>query len=344
MDLDHISHEELSNAMGRSVQSCTMEPLQGRSRGNLAEGYMADVFRLSLMIDREPHSLIMKVASSDSERRDIAERFGSYRNEQRFYRELNDGLPFRVPRCYYNASDRFLLLLEDLGDEGTVDTLQGASLEQAKQAIRTLAQIHAHFHRHPPEGNQPITTGLTSASTDMKTFVLDGLMTMTWANSSALALARHYTAHSTDFTHLFQQQNQVFTHLDFRLDNLKFLDEVVVLDWGESTRAPAGFDLASFLTSSITVNNRRDWEQPLLALYKDVRADIDEAFTPDRIFDEYRLALLPALYLPGLVAAHGDREEGKELLARNLAAIEDHDSFIRFSTKPLVQPIPEGTF
>ena len=87
-----ITTRELSRAIGREVSRFTARPVRGAPHG-----YMADIYRLELSGVDVPDTLIMKVASSDPERRAIAERFGSYQNEQHFYTSLNQNLPFRVP-------------------------------------------------------------------------------------------------------------------------------------------------------------------------------------------------------------------------------------------------------
>ena len=322
METDHISQEELAYALQCDVRTFSLHPIQEAPRG-----YMADVYRLKVDCGEETRSVIMKTASHDPERRAMAERFGSYVNEQRFYGELARELPFRTPECYHNATDRFLLLLQDLGDEGTVSTSEGASEGKAATAIATLARIHAHFMLHPPKQQQTIETGLVSAVEDMQSLVLDSLQNFS-GREPARTLAQHYARNSLAYVSLFTGQDQVFTHMDYRLDNLRFLDDVVVLDWGESSHAPAGFDLASFMAGSLAAADRRHWESGLLDLYCATLRNTGVACDRQEILDSYRLALLPSLYLPGLVFTHGNRDEGELLLDRHLAAIEDHCTYL----------------
>ncbi|MBL6689155.1 MAG: phosphotransferase [Pseudomonadales bacterium] len=322
METEHISQEELARALQCDVRSFTVYPIQASPRG-----YMADVYRLKVNCGEETRSVIMKKASQDPERRSMAERFGSYINERRFYGELAHELPFRTPECYHSATDRFLLLLQDLGDEGTVSTSEGASEGKAASAIATLARIHAHFQLNPPEQLQGIETGLVSAVEDMQSFVLDSLQNFS-GREQARTLAHYYARNSLAYVSLFTGQDQVFTHMDYRLDNLRFLDDVIVLDWGESNHAPAGFDLASFMAGSLAAADRRQWESGLLDLYCDTLRNSGVACHRQEILDSYRLALLPSLYLPGLVFKHGDPGEGELLLDRHLAAIGDHYTYL----------------
>lgn len=318
-----ISREELSEALNIEVISAKIQPLQTGIRG-----YMSDVHRVLVKTASDERSVILKTASSNVARRNIAERFGSYRNEQRFYSQLVQDLPFRIPHCYLNKSDRFLLLLEDLGDSGVIDPLVGVSVEQASLAMQTLAKMHGHFRVTPPEVHQPITVGLEAAAADMQSFVRDALKNHSTDLTSALELAIHYAEKSGDYVGFFQQQDQVFTHMDYRADNLRFLSDLVILDWGESTHAPVGFDIAGFLTNSVIAANRNRWEQSLLDTYTETLNASGVDTDRETVFDSYRLALLPALYLPGLVAAHGNINEGSALIERSLTAIDDHLAYL----------------
>lgn len=320
---DPISNSELSQALGTTIESYELVELKNSTRG-----YMADVFRLVTQVNGQDQSYVLKTASSREDRFEIAERFGSYRNEQRFYQDLAHDLPFRVPACYLNAEDRFVLLLEDLGDHGSISPLEGASEDQAKLAIETLAAMHGHFMANRPPVLQEIRAGLSAAAIDMRTLVAPAV---SGYSGNAAKIAAHYAAYSERYINLFERQEQVFTHLDYRLDNMRFLDTLCVLDWGESTHAPMGFDLAGFISGCLSTSNRRHWENDLLALYQTTLSDQQVNIDQESLFNSYRLSLLPSLYLPGLILNQGDLDEGRMLLDRSLAAIDDHSTYLSSS-------------
>ncbi|MBO6658509.1 MAG: phosphotransferase [Pseudomonadales bacterium] len=323
MQGDPISHSELSKALGTTIESYDLIELKNPNRG-----YLADVFRLVTQVNGQAQSYVLKTASRHEDRFEIAERFGSYRNEQRFYQDLAHDLPFRTPACYLNVEDRFVLLLEDLGDQGSISPLDGASEEQATLAVETLAAMHGHFMANPPPVLQHIRVGLNAAALDMRTLVAPAV---SGYSGSAATIAADYAAHSERYINLFERQEQVFTHLDYRLDNMRFLDTLYVLDWGESTHAPIGFDLAAFISGCLSTSNRRHWEDDLLALYQNTLSDQQVRIHRESLFNSYRLSLLPSLYLPGLVLNQGDPDEGRMLLDRGLAAIEDHSAYLSSS-------------
>ena len=109
---------------------------------------------------------------------------------------------------------------------------------------------------------------------------------------------------------------------------MRFLDSLFILDWGESTYAPLGFDLSGFIAGCLETSDRRHWEPDLLTLYRNTLGEHHASINQDGLFNSFRLSLLPSLYLPGLILNHGDPDEGRVLLDRGLAAIDDHSSYL----------------
>ena len=57
-------------------------------------------------------------------------------------------------------------------------------------------------------------------------------------------------------------------HSDYRIDNLLFQgDQVTMIDWQTAMRAPAAMDLSCFITTSLSVVNRRANEASLIDRY-----------------------------------------------------------------------------
>jgi len=169
----------------------------GRVRGVEAErlgegeGFMGDVYRLHLDVEdappATPTSLIAKIPTKLMDSRVEGEMIRIYERELRFYAELSDGFPVRVPRCWLGAMDpnpagpqadarierlvdraplwlircllwlgrllvrlaprRYLLLLEDLAPARVGDQVAGCNDAQLDLAVTTLASMHAHFWR-----------------------------------------------------------------------------------------------------------------------------------------------------------------------------------------------------
>ena len=288
---------------------------------------MSEVHRITLRGNTDLESVILKRPSKNQKKLRIATRFNSYNREKYFYANLSQHSAIRSPRCYFNAKDDFLLLLEDAGQWPVCDTNIGASLNQATSAIRHLARFHASYWDRAPTKVSPFAQGFEAAALDMPSLTQSLLKTL--PQNKAMKFMLHYAKQSIKYLPLFVSQKQVFSHMDFRLDNIRIKDEeLMVFDWGESSFAAPGCDLAYFIITSLTAKNRRLWEGTLLSTYHRTLGENGVQYDIHEVFNSYRLAIPPIFYLPALVFALGNQAFGITLSTRCLAAVSDHLIFI----------------
>lgn len=269
----------------------------------LGDGYMSDVYR----VHTGQQTIIVKLSAADPQTHDLAKRFGSYKKEHYFYAELADELTVETPNCFFNlmdSSESFALGIEDLSS-GIKSVLTEAEIMQAVTAL-------AHLHRsNCPDDLPQLATGMQAASVDLENVNLSKLF-----DGRAADILAHYTNHSLDYLPDFLTQPQVFCHMDFRLDNLAFRDDQAVLfDWGEFSMAPAGFDLAYFAVTSLTTQQRRSCEARMLDRY----CQENDQLSRQQLDENYRLCLLPVVYLPVLMQQAG-RHDAASVLAANLSS------------------------
>jgi len=120
------------------------------------QGAAGIVGRASLTYDRSesaaPASVVIKFASSHAPIRTLMHRFGLYRAEVEFYRQLSADAGVPTPRCYYadidTQSGYFVLVLEDMKDSRPGDPLQ-SSIADVEVAIDHIAAFHARWWKHP---------------------------------------------------------------------------------------------------------------------------------------------------------------------------------------------------
>ncbi len=320
--IPQIDADYLSQALGSLVESFQIESIGS------GEGYMSDLYRITLHGRALPASVILKRPSEDPEKLELATRFNSYGREQYFYRELSERSAIRTPRCYFNADHKFLLLLEDAGLWPVIDVTSGASFAEAITAVTHLARLHASHWARSPDAVTHFSAGFHAAALDMSSFVIDRLEEI--PQSGPVQFMQQYASQSINYLPLFLSQKQVFSHMDFRLDNMRINgDDLMLFDWGECSLAAPGFDLAYFLVTSLTTQNRRTFESTLLDTYHRVLTANGIQYDRDELFDSYRLALPPGFYLAALVLTRGNQDYGMTLAQRSLGAIDDHLSFIR---------------
>ncbi|MGB1506061.1 MAG: phosphotransferase, partial [Acidimicrobiales bacterium] len=102
-------------------------------------------------------------------------------------------------------------------------------------------------------------------------------------------------------------QPNTITHGDFRADNILFSDDgsIVLLDFQLTGRGSASYDLAYFITQSLTPEVAATHETELFNRWRDglIAADVPEAATVE-LWDRYREAAYFCLVYP-IVASRG---------------------------------------
>jgi hypothetical protein len=271
----------------------------------------------------------------------------AYAKEVAFYAELADKVAARTPDCLYAAiadgSPRFVLVLEDLSDARQGDQIAGCNVALAEAAVVNLAGLHgptwcddALSRRRwlggdtedviTPEFIAPIIGAAADAFAARFAPELDPVEAEVLDASRELLPAWMFA----------RGERFAVVHGDYRLDNLLFpVDDparVAAVDWQTTALGPPGRDLAYFLETCLTVEDRRRHEQTLVAAYHRALADHDVAgYELDACWDDYVDGLLhgPLIILLGRLTA-GVTERGDEMFRvmwqRASAAIDDHDT------------------
>ena len=322
----------LTAVLGTAVTGVRHEPV--------GTGQMAACYRLHLDGDGCPATLVAKLPPPDVDLGPTAA--GAYRNEVAFYAELAPTLAVRAPACHHHAVTEdgagFTLLLEDLAPARPGDQVAGCSPGRARDAVVNLAGLHGprwcdptlaevSTFAPPARGDGDVLAGILASATD--TFcdrygdrlappdrdVLEAVPAVIGAWSGA------------------RPERFAPVHGDYRLDNLLFPDEgggVAVVDWQTVSLGLPARDVAYFLGTCLSVEDRRAHEEALVAAYH--AALVDHGVVGYRLEacrDDYRFGLLQGPLIAVLGAAFSQRTaRGDDMFmamtARSCAAIRDH--------------------
>lgn len=208
--------------------------------------------------------------------RDVARRlryFERCAREVAFYQRI--GAAF-APGHYYSAVDdesrRVVLLLEDVSGGRQGDVLRGCSVDDAARMIDALAPFHASWW-----GERPGTRGFPSweddPSTRQKRFAaqIDSVLA-TPGPPDVLRILDRLRSRLGALTETLTARTQTLIHGDLHLDNVIFAGArgsrpFIILDWQTASVGPPAWDLALFLTGSLSVGDRRAAEDELLDRY-----------------------------------------------------------------------------
>jgi hypothetical protein len=324
-----------------AVRAVTTEPV--------GTGQMAATVRAHLeLADGTARTVVVKYARPDVQSPMAAMAYGK---EVAFYAELGDRVAARTPGCLYAAvtegAPRFVLVLEDIAEAQQGDQIGGCPIDHAEAAIVNLAGLHG-----PTWGDAALAERPWLGGGDADALITGDFM-IPVIGAAADAFAERFAAEldpvEADLLEasrellpawMFEKGDRfAVIHGDYRLDNLLFPDVgpsgVAVVDWQTAAVGPPLRDLAYFVETSLTVEDRRASERDLLATYH--RALSDHGVTGydlDACWDDYVDGLMhgPLIILLGRLTAtvteRGD-EMFRVMWRRSAAAIEDHGTIAR---------------
>lgn len=338
------------------IKDLTVEPI------GTGLGLLADLLRCHLTYHdhagaaggearlKRPATVIVKLPSSEAKSRRLCKRFELYKRECHYYRRLATHVPLRTPTLLYGdyepRRDRFVLVLEDLGAMATADQIDGATVEQARRAVRGIARLAGHYWN---KVDQPALTGsrvelsptyrplvqIVYLANLVRTMRLFGGMI---GNGSRRTLEA-YGPRVAEHMGVLAAGPMTFTHGDFRLDNMFFGDfcgeeeDFAVIDWQVSGIQSGLYDVAYFMATSVATGVRRQVEREALLEYHDIVRGMGATdFTFEDCWHLYRhnvlgRAITAIITCGGLdLADKRSFELAKISLRRTLTAIEDLDA------------------
>jgi hypothetical protein len=294
---------------------------------------------------KAPPSLIAKFHSQVPEAAALVARYGVYAREAAVYRMFGAEPPLQTPRAYAALTSpdgtAINLVLEDLSARGTLgDQIAGCGIAEAEAVIDQLARLHRRYLNAPEldaidwGGERAFSDGMAEENyrlgagmfherfadrlTAEEFAVIDGFVPLVGA--WATARPRHRT----------------FAHRDPRVDNIVFVQgadgrpSAWLIDWQCAGVDDPQFDLAYFLTGSLSVEDRRACERGLIARHARVLAEADPTYTEAAALEAYRRGIVSGLQatVGAAVAIPSTPSTDALLLAlvrRNCAAVRDWD-------------------
>ena len=321
-------------------------------------GLLADLLRCHLTYDdhtgtrgaqsrlERPATVVVKLPSSEAKSRRLCKRFELYKRECLYYRRLATHVPLRTPVLLYGdhnpRSDRFVLVLEDLGAMATADQIAGATAEQAERAVRGIAQLSRHFWNRV---DQPVLSGARDELAAkyrplvQMVYIANLVRTMRTFGDVIPSRARRtletYGPRVAEHLGVLAAGPMTFGHGDYRLDNMFFGDDggFAVIDWQVSGIQSGLYDVAYFMATSVATDVRRAVEREALVEFHDiVRGKGAADFTFEDCWQLYRQNVLGRAITAVITCGGLDLNDKRSFaladisLRRTLTAIEDLDA------------------
>lgn len=332
---------EAGRLRGARVRALRREPC--------GAGHVGDSFRFTLEYDvpgAGPATLVGKFPSGDAVSRDFGGRAGWYRCEIGFYRELAAQLGISVPTALHvamspNETD-FVLLMDDLAPARQVEQMASCSVDESALVLEQAALLHARSWRSAELAGREWLRGsidIYSKATDDFADVLRRFTDLyrEVVPVSDLEVPAKLVRHR-DAWKQWLRTPRCLWHLDLRSDNVMFdacggRRPVVVLDWQCLGFGQGTIDVAYWIGTSLSVEDRRRHERTLVAMYHDAlhRNGVRD-YSSEQCWNDYRVnaihGMQVGIFAPGVVkrTPRGDRM-WKEWFERTVTQVRDLDSF-----------------
>ena len=303
--IDEVTLTWLAETTGWNLEAVTIE------RIGVGIGVSSAVYRVHLRGPGSPETVVVKLPALDAAAVFTSTMLRMYLRETRFFLELAHQTPIRVPRCHHAEIDaetsQFVLVMEDVGHLRAVDQVVGMGIPDAERAIDGLARWHATWWR---QADELAGDGLTvSLGDEIYKAVLplvfaegwDKLMGEVEIPAAIQAVGPRWIDAMPRLLDGLADVPTTMVHGDFRADNLLFDGDgsVVALDFQLVGTGHGAYDLAYFVTQSITAADASDQEQALFGRWI---AGLERAGVPrpdlSDSWEKYRAAALFCLAYP----------------------------------------------
>lgn len=307
-------------------------------------GVSSAVYRAHLAGTDVPETVVVKLPAVDPNAVFTCTVLRMYTREAKFFTELANDMPVRVPAGHYGAvSDdgaHFVVVMEDLAGNRMLDQTAHLDDADAEACIDNLAIWHANWWNRTDGFAE---SGLAVALADpIYPAMLPMLFDEGWSKLNASAgcvppealqpVGPKFGGAVEGLLAQLSEGPMTLLHGDYRTDNMMFAPDgtVILMDFQLTGVGSAAYDLAYFIGSCLEVDAARErelydrWTNALVA------AGVPEPDLAD-MWDKYRIASLFCLVYPG-VASRGmdldvprERDLANVMLSRQARAAVDLD-------------------
>lgn len=243
-----------------------------------SKGLFGDLASIQVIYGRGqgPASFVIKLPASNPENRAIGALLGAYAREVAFYRHVAPvATGMRLPRCYYAGADdsqgRWAVIIDEI-EADPFDYFAGATLPMAQAAIDALADFHRAWWQSPTRFEW--MPGLDQGDLGhLQSFWVDTLPVFVTRYQDQLPgptaeWVLRFAPGLSDWARQAAAEPLTMVHSDCRVDNMLFQgNEVTLIDWQTAMRAPAAMDVTCFITTSLSIEDRRQHETELIDRY-----------------------------------------------------------------------------
>ncbi len=348
--IEELTPELMTNVMRASGEIGTGDSVTAVSAASFGDdgGLLSFLYRVSMEYSsgaQGPATAVVKFPTDDPNQRGIADALGFFNRECVFYNVVAPTAPFHCPTIYGQAQEEgstdFVIIMEDLGHMDRIDQVRGASKEESETVLTALAKLHAHYWEH--DDLDELSATFLPLDNPVYHAALPDVFSAGWAALKANApdlldptvekFGDNYSSHLGGMLAALNSPRTLL-HGDYRSDNL-LLDpdgKLAVVDFQITSVGNGAFDIAYFLSSSVTPEVRAEHGEYLLGVYHDTLTGEGVDFSFEDFMRGFQIALDFCL-IYGVASFAGwesfgsrQRELMRTIASRTMTSIVDADA------------------
>ena len=269
--VNEISPEWLTKALreGDVLKDTSVTDMRSMILGE-GRGFLSSVARVELEYDTAetgaPGSVVVKIEPDAETLRRIGDEMHAFEREIRFYRDVADQVPIRLPRVYFSLTDPpdYAIVMEDLSFCTPGDQIVGMHEEQVLATTRIIGRLQARYWNNPALDSlswMPLTNGETEGFDQYWPSFVEHFGGML---SGAAMEAGKRVGEAIPWLEAEEAKRpHTLVHSDLRADNLLFGppdsdDAVLIVDWQLTVRRSGAYDVARLMGGERTAG-RASW-------------------------------------------------------------------------------------
>lgn len=297
--------------------------------------------------DNAPESLVGKFPSASEASIATAKLLGHYKREVNFYKAFASLAKRIAPAPVFaehdEATDKFVLMMQDMAPAQQGDQLKGCSVADAEKAMEAAAILHAAHWEDTSLDQHDWLQGTENAPPPPITPEMSQQLWLGFKQRYGDRLEDEDVEVGDIYAEALPRWSEGYegpmalTHNDYRLDNMLFgggdaAKTLAVVDWQTVGKGAPAIDVSYFIGAGLTRDERPAHEQHLLAHYH--ACLVREGVTSYSQADLFRDYCWWAFY--GMSVAFGaamlveQTERGDEMfltmLRRHAAQVRDNDA------------------
>ncbi|MCH7519941.1 MAG: DUF1679 domain-containing protein [Candidatus Dadabacteria bacterium] len=346
MHVEEITPKWVTHALreGGVLKEASVKSIEKKILGE-GKGFLSSVVQVKIEYDTDekgaPASVVVKIEPEEGEFKHFGDEMNAFQREIRFYREIADTVPIRLPKLYYAVDQppAYSMVMEDLSHFVPGDQVVGMHEQQVITTVEEIAKLQAKYWNNEeleklswmPEFNDVSSDYIEKWPSFVEHYGY-------YLDERGLELGEKIGRFLEWKKDKILKRQRTIVHFDLREDNLMFPPpgeegSILILDWQLAIKNIGALDVFRLMGGSEIPKERKGHQFEILKRWYDtlIHEGISNYTWEDAVYD-FRLGALSFLCNPvhfhtGIIGVGGRTQKLAEaIFTRSYASAVEIDA------------------